>query len=130
MLNCIAGVSYNTDEMSLREAFAQYGEVVDGTHFFFWTHSISTGFSLLLIEVTSNNLVVVQVNFSVLKCDVEATFFMSERFIKNGGEAPIYIFCVRQYILHFFFYFWFLSHVKFSLQLQFLAIKECFNCHQ
>jgi len=26
----IAGISYSTDDMSLREAFARYGEVLDG----------------------------------------------------------------------------------------------------
>lgn len=34
--NClyiIAGLSYSTDEMSLKEAFSQYGEVVEGTVF-------------------------------------------------------------------------------------------------
>lgn len=30
----MAGISYNTDEQSLREAFAKYGEVVDGKWLF------------------------------------------------------------------------------------------------
>lgn len=30
---CAAGLSYGTDEMSLREAFTQYGEVVEGIYF-------------------------------------------------------------------------------------------------
>lgn len=29
----IAGLSYNTDEMGLRDAFAKYGDVVEGTSF-------------------------------------------------------------------------------------------------
>lgn len=29
--NCIAGISYSTDDMSLREAFGRYGEVLDGS---------------------------------------------------------------------------------------------------
>lgn len=29
-----AGLSYGTDEMSLREAFGHYGQVVDGNFFF------------------------------------------------------------------------------------------------
>lgn len=29
--NCIAGISYSTDDTSLREAFARYGEVIDGS---------------------------------------------------------------------------------------------------
>jgi len=27
---CVSGVSFSTDEQSLREAFSKYGEVVDG----------------------------------------------------------------------------------------------------
>lgn len=29
--SCIAGLSYSTDDISLREAFAGYGEIIEGT---------------------------------------------------------------------------------------------------
>ena len=40
--NCNAGVSYSTDESSLREAFSRYGDVLDGN---FLSDSQSTNFS-------------------------------------------------------------------------------------
>jgi len=51
----LAGISYGTDEHSLRDAFASYGQVIEGTHpFFFYICSLLDLYKVFLMLRENN----------------------------------------------------------------------------
>lgn len=51
-LICIAGLSYNTDEQSLRESFDKYGEVIDGKIIKYHDHIPYQSLNNVILSVT------------------------------------------------------------------------------